>query len=136
MFCYTIANSYHCVLRELLLWSNTAKEHQTFLLSVANLTNKNLIKLLEDQLMRFHEEFAEIEEETMGLYQTIPMKNQRLPYLIRKFLVINTEFIRTLQMLKEYGENDKVWQTLVEHIEDEQQYMGRLLRNLQNQLIF
>lgn len=141
MYCYTVASGLGCVLRELLFWSNTSKEHQTFILAVADLTNKNLSTEIEDQLMELHDKFEEIEDHTKKYNKEVE-KYWPCPYLIyykigkiiSKFLHYNCEFLNTLQTLKTYGAEDQVWQTLLEHIDDEQKYMGRLLNNLLHQL--
>lgn len=141
MYCYTVASGLGCVLQELLLWSNTSKEHQTFILTIADLTNKNLSPEIEDQLTKLHEKFEEIEDQTKRYYKEVkkcwphphPLYYQ-VGKTINMFLHYNCEFLNTLQILKTYGEEDQVWQTLLEHIEDEQKYMGRLLNNLLHQL--
>lgn len=137
MYCYTMANNLGCILTELRLWSNTSKEHPTFILTIADLTNKDLSRDLEDDLRKLHDQFEMIEDKTMELQKNIHncyMVYNQIPALIKKFLRYNHRFLRVLDQLQRYGKEDKVWQTLLEHIEDEQRYMEKTFKDILYQL--
>ena len=53
---------------------------------------------------------------------------------LNDFLQLDKEMISLLKDLKNYGVEDKVWQTLIEHITHEQKYMYRLFSCLLNQI--
>lgn len=137
MFCYTIANSIYCIIRELLIWSRISGQHPVFLINVARLTNKRLGKKVVSELNRAEEEFDKIHscvKEMLGkLESSCHMITQDMAELIKcmkEFLAADNAFIETLLELKEYGKKDRLWQTLVEHIEQEQRYMYRLIETL------
>lgn len=141
MFCYTVANSLECIIRELLLWSNTSKEHPTFLLTVAELSNKELGKEMEEKLVELHDAFAAIERETREIYNRLRLHGPtyqlvgELRTVIRRFLAYDAEMIPTLEELQRQSKpGETVWQVLVEHITDEQRYMARLMSTLLYQL--
>lgn len=143
MYCYTVANSYMCVLRELLLWSEISSEHPIFIKTVANLTNKNLSKEIIENLENINEEFKKINEEVKSLLNQmnrIPIPSSiyslalMIKELIRKFYRYDRIFLDILKDVMEYGKEDKVWQTLLEHITQEQTYMARLVQTLYQQI--
>lgn len=140
MFCYTVAQSLECILRELLLWSNTSKEHPTFLMTVAELANIPLSHEQQDQLVSFHNGFAEVERNTMDLSHRLRQGEWYLVYrelvrLIQEFLSDDTHFVQVLDTLfQESQPAETVWQVLISHIRDEQIYMYRLMVTLFNQL--
>lgn len=54
--------------------------------------------------------------------------------LLDRFLELDRMFLDLLKKVRKYGTEDKVWQTLLEHITHEQQYMYRLMNTLRSQL--
>ncbi|AZR73664.1 hypothetical protein BBF96_09865 [Anoxybacter fermentans] len=132
--CYfTISHSLNYVLWELMLWSSISKEHQTFLLTVADLTDKDLSSEIEKDLMQFHNLFEKIENETIRLKEKLQYYYpvyRKLSGLLKRFLIINKKFIPVLEKLKSYGKDEPVWQMLVGHIEGEHRYMEKLFKNL------
>lgn len=140
MFCYTIAQNLNCILRELTLWSNISKEHPTFLLTVADLANITIPEEREEQLVRLHNSFGQIEQTAADLqrqmadgafYQVYP----RLIRAIQEFLNLDLQFLQVLgNLLQESHPNPPVWQVLVTHIRDEQTYMYWLFQTLLSQI--
>lgn len=140
MFCYTVAQNFDCVLRELTLWSNISKEHPTFLLTVADLANIPVSEELEEQLVRLHQEFDQIEQTALALQHQLATGVYHQVYTglvrtIQAFLHYDAQFLQVLErLLLESQPDQTVWQVLVTHIRDEQTYMYRLLSTLLNQI--
>lgn len=55
--------------------------------------------------------------------------------LIDRFLRSDRIFLELLAKIRKYDVKDKVWQTLLEHIATEEEYMYRLMNTLKSQLI-
>ncbi len=141
MFCYVVANSINCVLKEMLLWSKLSKEHPTFILTVADLISLNLSSDLTIDLTEIHDGFAKVEDEVIKLYEKVEetiwnhyIICNKLVIIFKKILKYNEKFLRQIESLKSYGEENPVWQILIEHIEDEQKYMEILIRTLCSQI--
>ena len=54
--------------------------------------------------------------------------------LIDRFMKADSMFLATLDKVKKIGTQDEVWQTLLRHITDEQEYMYTLMETLKPQL--
>lgn len=142
MYCFTYANGLNCILNELLLWTEISSEHPIFIKTVASLTNKNLSQGTLKNLMDVHNDFAELNKKVKAVRSNI----QRNPYnfqahsiqvrgLIKSFLIHDNHFLSILPEVKQYGKEDKVWQTLLNHITHEQRFMYELMTDLNRQLI-
>lgn len=141
MYCMPCINNINCVLRELLLWSDISSEHPIFIKTTAQLTNKNLPKKLIDELMEINRIFTEINNRAKILsgkisgFQRVPSDFIiELKRLIDEFLKHDIHVVKVLDELKQYGKEDKVWQTLLEHITEEQKFMYSTFTSLKKQL--
>ena len=52
---------------------------------------------------------------------------------IEAFLVLDKMALSVLEEARQYGKEDMVWQTLLEHISEEQTYMFEAVRNIKKQ---
>ncbi|MDK2799637.1 MAG: hypothetical protein PWP27_1366 [Clostridiales bacterium] len=143
MFCYSVVTNIQCVLRELDMWSEISKEHPIFIKTVAKLTNKNLAKEITDRLDKVNENFSNLQKHVKTLSERLGYGGtgwmnytlmSQVSRLIEMFLKYDVDFLNVLKQVKTYGKDDKVWQTLIEHITEEEEYMYRLFTTLRSQL--
>lgn len=134
-------NNINCVLRELLLWSDISSEHPIFIKATAQCTNKNLPKRLEDELTEINRIFKNINNSAKALegkvsgFQRVPANlTMELKRLIDEFLRHDIHAVKVLNELQQYGKNDRVWQTQLEHITEEQKFMYNTFTSLRKQL--
>ncbi|MPN63789.1 hypothetical protein SDC9_211555 [bioreactor metagenome] len=124
------------------MWTEISSEHPIFLKTVAELTNKNLMEETVSRLDDIHNEFAELNKRVKNFYRPnyntaqyiFPGARRKAIELCWQFLRLDREALRLYDELKNEGLEDKVWQTLVEHIIHEQKYMYRLFRMLLDQI--
>ncbi|WP_102400428.1 DUF2935 domain-containing protein [Haloimpatiens massiliensis] len=137
MYCYTYANNLNCIFNEILLWSNISSEHPIFIKTVGELTKKNLPKEIIDDLMHVNKVFSMLKQKAAMLMKTPFNYNTyfKLKELLNEFLLHDMHFIELLSRIRSYGKEDKVWQTLLEHITHEQKFMYQLISNLNNQIL-
>jgi hypothetical protein len=137
-YCYTYANNYKCILRELSLWSDISSDHPIFIKTVAKLTNKNLPKNIINGLNEINKEFSALNEKVNLLNNehnfNIQALHMEIKKLINEFLRNDEKFLKLLPEVKSYGKEDKVWQVLLNHITHEQRFMFELFTNLISQL--
>lgn len=143
MYCYTVINSFKCVLTELEMWSKDSMEHHTFILKFADCTNKRLDYDLINRIRESRENFKKLTEETNNLISEYDKTTGQYQYekiirplrtLIQKFIKYDKNFLSILYDLQTIGKRDKVWQTLIQHIIDEQKYSFRLMKSFKKQL--
>lgn len=142
MYCFTYANGLNCILNELLLWTDISSEHPIFIRTVASLTKKNLSQDILKELMDVQNNFAELNKKVRTVRSNIqrnpynfPVHSMELRRLIKSFLIHDKHFLSILPEVKQYGKEDKVWQTLLNHITHEQRFMYELMTDLNKQLI-
>lgn len=142
MYCFTYANGLNCILNELLLWTDISSEHPIFIRTVASLTKKNLSQDILKELMDVQNNFAELNKKVRTVRSNIqrnpynfPVHSMELRKLIKSFLIHDKHFLSILPEVKQYGKEDKVWQTLLNHITHEQRFMYELMTDLNNQLL-
>ncbi|AQS58564.1 hypothetical protein B0537_05355 [Desulforamulus ferrireducens] len=139
MFCYTYLNNIECALRELTFWTKISSEHPIFLQNVANCLNLTITPNLLAGLNRMHQCFTALHQEAQRLLGMATGQNnfhlaQDTVRLMQQFLQYDQEFINILQHLAQIGQNQPVWQALVNHILGEQEYMYRLVASLCQQM--
>lgn len=142
MYCLSIVTGIKCVINELNMWTDISSEHPIFLKTVAELTNKNLSAEIISKLDSMSSAFATLNRRVKTFYGQFnvtanyisPFSKRMAIDFCNRFLQLDKEFISLLKDLKKYGAEDKVWQTLVEHITHEQKYMYRLFSSLLNQI--
>jgi hypothetical protein len=139
LYCFTYINSFQCVINELMLWSDVSSEHPIFIKTVAQLTNKKLSKTTLEKLMEVNKMFSDIKK------KTIEVKKEITPYLeihqvpdirglVQEFLRCDEYFLSVLPEVMHQGKDDKTFQTLLEHITDEQKFMYEIMTDLKVQL--
>lgn len=138
MYCPIFISSCKCLLNELLLWSDVSSEHPIFIKTVAELTKKNLSKEITEKLMHFNKIFSELNNKVQVLIKKStpapsPQIMQELGELINQFLIYDKEVLKLLPEIKQYGKEDKVWQTLLEHITREQTFMYEMFSKVISQ---
>lgn len=141
MYCFTYLNNFSCVINELLLWSEISSEHPIFIKTVAELTNKNLSEDVLSNLAEVNKIFSELKGKTEDLKKQMHF-NPYNPYnylsqikvFVKEFMIHDRYALRVTDMVKKYGKEDKVWQTLLEHITEEQEFMYKLFTDIDNQL--
>ncbi|KXG74180.1 DUF2935 domain-containing protein [Thermotalea metallivorans] len=143
MYCYTIACNLQCVLRELIMWTDISSEHPIFIKTVAKLTKKDLPKNIVEELKKLNEMFEELNKHAkeqlagmqhMMMHPALWVHMNQIKTLLNEFGRRNRIFMNLLKEMMHYGKEDKVWQTLLSHIEEEQTYMDRLFHTLYMQL--
>lgn len=141
LYCFTYLNNFTCAVNELILWSDISSEHPIFIKTVAELSKKNLPEDVLSKLMEVNKAFSELKSKAENLrgqmhfnpynpYNYLP----RIKELIKEFLIQDRYVFQVLDIVKQYGKEDKVWQTLLEHITEEQEFMYKLFTDLDNQL--
>lgn len=140
MYCLTYVNNFGCVLNELYLWSDISSEHPIFIKTVASLTNKNLPKDLLDKLSEITKVFSNLKIKSEELRKSMPYNYMNFNYMLQlrklvdSFLVNDKYVFNVLDEVKKYDKDDKVWQTLLEHITHEQRFMYELFTKIRMQL--
>ncbi|GAA0726982.1 hypothetical protein GCM10008905_24080 [Clostridium malenominatum] len=137
MYCYTLVNNLNCVFNELILWSDISSEHPIFIKTVADLTKKNLSTEIVNELMHINKVFSELKAKAEKLKRgsnPMPYMVMGLRQLINEFCMHDMHFLSLLDKVKEYGKEDKIWQTLLEHITHEQRFMYELMGDLMTQI--
>ncbi|MGE4283680.1 MAG: DUF2935 domain-containing protein [Clostridia bacterium] len=143
MYCYTMLTDTMCVIRELDMWTEISKEHPIFLKNVAKLSNINLPNDLVASLDKVNEQFESLHRTVKQLMAQQPyggmgwMPNPQMMQvraLVETFLQYDMNFINVLRQVQNHGKENAVWQTLVGHITQEQEYMYRLFTGLRNQM--
>jgi len=142
MYCLAVVTGINCVINELNIWTEISSEHPVFLKTVAELTDKNLTEEMVMGLDNINKRFAELNRRVRNLYSqsynfsyyAMPNLRMRVIILCRRFMQLDREAIRLYEDLTEVGREDRVWQTLIEHIIHEQKYMYRLFGKLLEQL--
>jgi hypothetical protein len=142
MYCFTAANSFTCILNELILWSDISSEHPIFIKTVGQLTEKNLSQNIIDILMDINQNFSALNKSVRLLKGKMKAGSfnyyaYRKPVLvlIDNFLIHDKKVLDLmLPSVKNYGKEDKVWQELLEHITREQVFMYELFCNLKTQI--
>jgi hypothetical protein len=127
------------VFNELVLWSDISSEHPIFIKTVAELTNKKLPKETVDKLLEVNKIFTSIKETSLSVKKKITpyMQLKEIPEvrkLIQEFLKHDEHFLTVLSEVRQFGKEDKVWQTLLEHITEEQKFMFEIMTDLKVQL--
>jgi hypothetical protein len=141
MYCYTQISNLICVFNELQLWSEISSEHPIFIKTVSDLTKKNLPPSIVEKLLHINSIFTSLGNDTLGLKKSIT-PNPRLNYkyteqikiLINRFLKNDEYVLSVIPEIRQYGRDDNVWQTLLEHITHEQKFMYNLFTDLSSQL--
>lgn len=142
MYCLSIVTGIECVANELNMWTDISSEHPIFLKTVAELTNKKLPLEIISRLDHMSNAFSTLNRRLNRYYGQFNIVSHYMNPSVRyttidflnDFLQLDKEMISLLKDLKNYGVEDKVWQTLVEHITHEQKYMYRLFSCLLNQI--
>ncbi|WP_157910226.1 DUF2935 domain-containing protein [Petroclostridium xylanilyticum] len=143
MYCYTVLTNTLCALRELDMWTEISKQHPVFIKTVAKSSNIDLPKELINKLDKLNENFEALHKRVKEIIRRQPYGGvdwmAYLPLiqvrsLVETFLQYDIDFLNVLNQVKNYGRENKVWQTLLEHIIHEQEYMYRLFVTLRNQM--
>lgn len=141
MYCYTYAANFTCVINEILLWSEISSEHPTFVKTVGALTNKKLPQPLIAELDELIASFTNIKTRAQGLKQDVAQnpfqyaKHIRIARsLINEFIMHDKHALEVYPRVMQIGREDKVWQTLLDHIIHEQRFMLELFMDLRKQI--
>lgn len=141
MYCFTCINGINCVLNELMLWTEISSEHPIFVRTVAELTKKNLAPSMINELMQLNKSFTELNKKVKSLQgmmaQNPNLQQQYVMQLLRlvdEFMSLDRRAIQLYPQLRAYGKEDKVFQTLLEHIEHEQRFMYETFTNIRSQI--
>lgn len=140
MYCHTYAINSYCIVNELLLWTEISSEHPIFIKTIASLTKKRLSDSTLNKLTDIHKMFSSLnkmassikdEQLSKPCHQYTVMA--KISELVNEFLIQDTYMLSLLPEVQNYGKEDKVWQTLLEHITQEQRFMYELFNDLQKQ---
>lgn len=125
------------------MWSKDSMQHHIFILQFADCRNKRLGYDLTQEIRKSEESFKELNEEVNDVIaeyekNTSPNYYQKLvreiKRLLQKFIKCDKKFLAILKDLQTIGKRDDIWQTLIDHIIDEQKYSFRLMKNFKKQL--
>ena len=140
MYCHTYANNSYCIVNELLLWTEISSEHPIFIKTIASLTKKKLSDSTLTKLMDVHKMFSELNKTACSIKDEQLSKPchqytvmAKISMLVNEFLLHDTHMLSLLPEVQSYGKEDKIWQTLLEHITHEQRFMYELFTDLQKQ---
>jgi hypothetical protein len=128
------------VLNELSLWSEITSEHPLVIKTLGKLTNKNIPQDLLKNLSNITIRFQNIKKRTEELESINPSSYMNYGYIVQirllvdKFLKDDRYVITTLSELRTVGREDKVWQTLLEHITEEQKFMYETFSKIKMQI--
>lgn len=144
MYCLAVVTGVQCVVNELNMWTDISSEHPVFLKTVAELTDKKLTEVMVSKLDEMNIKFTELNKKVKNFYKhnyyvahyIFPDTRNGTIDLCRQFMKLDKEVLRLYGELKNVGLEDKIWQTLLEHITHEQKYMYRLFHMLLNELSF
>src|SRR5690606_31739483 len=141
MYCFTKINHLMCVFNELILWTEISKEHPVFIRTFAGLTDKNLSSKTLGKLEEVNLYFSKLQEKSKILKTRIKYGIKihcsyinSLREYIDEFLLIDRAAVSVYREVMDYGKNDNAWQTLVEHIIEEQSYMFEVFKDLKEQM--
>lgn len=142
MYCFTYVNNLNCIANELILWSDISSEHPIFITTVAQLTNKNLPLEMVEELNEINRIFSALKERAEALRERIgrnpypsPQHSMEIRDLINRFLIHDRHFLEVLTRVRQIGKEDPVWQTLLEHISEEQTFMYETFCNIMQQVM-
>ncbi|WP_058486629.1 DUF2935 domain-containing protein [Defluviitalea phaphyphila] len=132
------------ILDQIIFWTEISKEHPIVIDTVAQLTDKNLPKKLTKEVLSYTSKFEDIQKRARHLQRRIEYS---MPYMqgnilreicliLRDFIALDQYWINLLETLKDYGEDDKIWQTLIEHIKEEQIYAYNLMRKYYQRICY
>ncbi|WP_163192910.1 DUF2935 domain-containing protein [Clostridium thermarum] len=141
MYCFTYASSYDCIFNELLLWSEISSEHPVFIKTVAELSGIKLPQDMESRLMNVNKDFSELKEKVLQAREVLAFNcyyrmevGSEIKKLIIEFIRMDENFISLLAKVRNVAPEEKVWQTLLEHITEEQIFMKNIFENLKLQV--
>jgi hypothetical protein len=140
LYCYTYVSNLMCVFNELILWTEISKEHPEFIMTLASLTNKNLSSKTIENLKEVNKSFSLLQKNVKELQSRVKYGMKiHCSYIItlkeymEAFLVLDKTALSVLEEARQYGKEDMVWQTLLEHISEEQTYMFEAVSNIKKQ---
>lgn len=141
MYCYTYVNQFACIFNELQLWTHISSDHPSFLKTVANLSNVNLPKDMEDKLDEVQKAFLNLYNNVIHLKKSVDgthaLYNQHIlsiKKLIDEFILHDTHALNLYPQLLGFGTENSAWKELVKHIINEQNFMLELFNDLKQQL--
>lgn len=126
------------ILDQIIFWTEISKEHPIVVNTFEELTVKALPKELKKEISEFTKKFNNIQ--TKAVYLKKPLDDyplhpyvydaisQEIYHLLRVYITVNQQWLNTLDKTTEYGKDDKIWQTLLEHITEEQIYASQLMQ--------
>jgi hypothetical protein len=125
------------------MWTDISSEHPIFIKTVAKLSKKDLPKSIVEELKKLNKSFEELNlkaKEQLVIVQSMAAQPTMYGYmnqakmLLNEFGRLNRIWIGLIKEIMKYGRDDKVWQSLLSHIEEEQIYMDRLFHTLYMQI--
>lgn len=141
MYCFTYASSYDCIFNELILWSDISSEHPVFIKTVADLSGKKLPQDIEQGLARYNKDFTELKEKVIQIREQLTYSKYysndigtEIKRLVTEFIIMDENYLIFLSKVRKVAPEDRVWQTLLEHIIEEQTFMKKLFEDLRVQL--
>lgn len=135
MYCFAVVTDIKCVINELYMWTDISSEHPIFLKTVAELTDKNLTDEMVLRLDDLREKFMDLNIRVKNSVNYMyPTSRRRAIDLCKQFIQLDREALRLYNELANIDPEDKIWQTLIEHIIHEQKYMYRLFNMLLYQI--
>lgn len=130
------------ILSQIIFWCEISKEHPVVILKFVELTDKKMPNALTNKVMLFSERFARIQSEALVVSKAVEREydeenreryQQRIMPILYDFLSLNPLWIRTIQRVSEFGKDDEVFQTLLEHITQEQMYAQNVIGGKRNE---
>lgn len=125
------------ILDQILFWTEISKEHPIVVNTFAKLTNKDIEASLVTEVKAYSEVFQNIQsraktlrgalEKSVNKYDSATI-TQEIKRIIQDFSIEDENWIETLQKVAVYGKDDTIWQTLLQHITEEQIYASNLMR--------
>lgn len=119
------------ILNQILFWCEISKEHPIVITEFSELSDINMPTAVIVKIKSFSDRFDRLQKEALRLVKNVEIayddrkrngyQHQILP-VINDFLNLNALWIRTVDRLKDYGQENETFQTLLRHIGREQMY--------------
>lgn len=123
------------IVDQIIFWTEISKEHPIVINKLAQLSNIKLpasiirdslrfsknFQAIQNQAKKLNEIFEEQDDDNWKAYQQRGLQ-QEIYRLVRAFATTDRQWISLLHEISRYGREDEVFQTLIQHIIDEQTY--------------
>ncbi len=125
---------------QIIFWTEISKEHPLVVVKFAELSNISLPPTLATENLRYADRFEDIQNQARIIETTLEGQDdedwrgyeqrawtQEIDRLVRRFVTTNRQWIGILNENARYGYSDPIFQTLMQHMIDEQTYAHNVI---------